>query len=177
MELHFMPATLSQWDELDVQKSSETRPGDLVLSFFADERPLHGAAGLADWRLYGQLSRLILAGRCTGGRGETLMLPAGPRLPFERVFLFGLGKGGNLQDADFSAYAKRMREALHRAGSVAYAVQLPGRATGLIAAKRAVELWTEQAKDDDEKLTILDSKDAYKEMSDLFLVASTETNV
>lgn len=169
MQLHFMPAALSHWDELDVESSSDARVGDLALSFFSNERPLHGAAGLADWRLYGQLSRLIMAGHCAGDPGENLMLPAGPRLPFERIFLFGLGEGNNLRDEDYMEYVEHMRESLRRAGSTAYAVQAPGRATGLIAAKRAVELWLELAKGSSERVTFIDSKDAYKEMSDLLV--------
>ena len=164
-----MPATLSHWDELKAPKSSEGGPGDLVLSFFSDERPLHGAAGLADWRLYGQLSRLITSGHCAGSVGESLMMPAGPRLPFDRIFLFGLGDGGRMKDAEFSSYAKTIRSALRLAGSKNYSVQPPGRATGLIAAKRAAELWLEQADAQAERVTLIDSEGAYKEMGDLLV--------
>ena len=166
-----MPAALSHWDELEVAKSSDPdrQPGDLVLSFFADERPLHGVAGLADWRLYGQITRLITSGHCSGERGESLMMPAGPRLPFSRIFLFGLGSGARMDDATFREHARGMRRALRRAGSRAYAVQPPGRATGLIAAKRAAELWMEQADSEVESVTLLDSAGAYKEMGDLLV--------
>ncbi len=166
-----MPAALSHWDELE---ATEPGPGALVLSFFTDERPLHGAAGLADWRLYGQLSRLILAGRCDGASGESLMMPAGPRLPFERIFLFGLGSGTRLNDEAFSKHASVMRSALRRAGSKNYSVQAPGRATGLIAARRAAELWLEQADDSDERVTLIDSPGGYKEMGDMLLGSSED---
>tara|TARA_R110002073_G_scaffold24260_8_gene82032 strand:- start:445 stop:963 length:519 start_codon:yes stop_codon:yes gene_type:complete len=164
-----MPATLSHWDELETPGPSESGPGDLVLSFFSGERPLHGAAGLADWRLYGQLSRLITAGRCAGGSGESLMMPAGPRLPFERIFLFGLGDGSRLHDDQYSKHVRTMRAALRLAGSKKYSVQPPGRATGLIAAKRAAELWLAQADAQEERVTLIDSEGAYKEMGDLLV--------
>ncbi len=170
MKLRFMPATLSHWDELKAPECSpEVGPGDLVLSFFSNERPLHGAAGLADWRLYGQLSRLITAGHCAGGRGESLMMPAGPRLPFERIFLFGLGDGKRMKDAEYSSYVTTIRAALRLAGSKNYSVQPPGRATGLIAAKRAAELWLEQRDAIEERVTLIDSEGAYKEMGDLLV--------
>ncbi|MCP4449122.1 MAG: hypothetical protein GY811_27880 [Myxococcales bacterium] len=164
-----MPATLSHWDELETTKSSGEGPGDLVLSFFAKERPLLGAAGLVDWRLYGQLSRLIISGHCSGCSGESLMMPAGPRLPFERIFLFGLGQGERMSDSEYAGYARKIRATLRRAGSSRYAVQPPGRATGLIAAKRAAQLWLDLGDSEEEHVTLLDSAGAHKEMGDLLM--------
>ena len=178
MTLHFLPATLSHWDAALAKRSSEasrsdssSSAGDLVLSFFDNERPLCGAAGMADWRLYGQLSRLITRGHCHGRKSESLMMPAGLRLPFERIFLFGLGKGDRMNDAAFSAHASGMRDVLRRAGSTRYSVQPPGRATGLIAARRAAELWMQDV-GAEEMVTLIDTNDAYKEMSDLLVTSS-----
>src|SRR5689334_19641729 len=81
----FLAADLQRWDQLD-----QLAPEALVLPFFADERPLRGAAGLCDWRLCGRLSRL-LGGRVDGRFAETTLYPPGPRLPFARLLLFGLG--------------------------------------------------------------------------------------
>ncbi len=172
MALHFMPATLSHWDALLGKNNSKAPCGDLVLSFFDDERPLHGTAGMADWRLYGQLSRLITRGHCQGAKSESLMMPAGPRLPFERIFLFGLGRGGRMSDTAFSEHASRMCSALERAGSTQYSVQPPGRTTGLIAARRAAELWMREVSSETEKVTLIETGDAHKEMSDLLVIPS-----
>ena len=51
MAISVLPLDLERWDEV---------PRDcLVLSVFKDDRPLRGAAGLADWRMCGRLSRLV----------------------------------------------------------------------------------------------------------------------
>ena len=81
MKLSLLPLDLARWDEA---------PHDaLLLPIFSDERPLRGAAGLADWRLCGRLTRLLKRSRLSGARGETLLLPPGRRLTFARIMLFG----------------------------------------------------------------------------------------
>jgi hypothetical protein len=61
-----------------------------------------------------------------------------------------------------------MRSVLARAGVTRYAVQPPGRATGLIAPRRALELWLEVAAADglDADVTIVESTSGQKEMSE-----------
>jgi hypothetical protein len=56
----FLASDLGKWDSL------EQVPETLVLPFFADERPLRGAAGLCDWRLCGRLSRLLQSSSVAG---------------------------------------------------------------------------------------------------------------
>lgn len=167
MQLRFMPAALRHWDELLTKMPGES----LVLSFFSDERPLRGVAGLVDWRLCGRLSRLIMAGRCSGERGERLIMPAGPRLPFERIFLFGLGSAEGLNDGHVSEHAKWIGEVLRRASVQDYALQVPGRATGLIGARRAAELWRAEATKSSCQVTLIDDEGTQKTMGDI-LVAS-----
>lgn len=62
-----------------------------ILPVFAGERPLPSLAGLVDWRLYGQLSRLLLRGQLTGAPGESWILPSQGLLPFEKILLYGMG--------------------------------------------------------------------------------------
>jgi hypothetical protein len=164
MQLSFLPAELKRW--------TDTGCDALVLTFFHDERPLRGAAGLTDWRLAGRLSRLLKASRLTGKRGDTLMMPAGGRIPFERVFLFGLGRGGNLDEAAFRTHARGISDVLARAGVHHYAVQPPGRATGLIAARKAATLWLDEMDDSTERLLLIDSPGAQREMGDILARAS-----
>jgi len=69
----------------------------LAVPVFSDDRPLRGAAGRADWRLCGRLSRLVAEGRLGGQPGEAVLaatfggllvplvltLGAGPRRAFD----------------------------------------------------------------------------------------------
>ncbi len=163
--MHFAPAELAR---LDTQGGSEA----LVLSFFTDERPLRGVAGLCAWRLAGRLSRLLKAGRMTGRRGEvTLLPPPRRRLPFDRVVLFGLGESDHpapFGEAEYRSAVRAIRAVLERAGVRSYAIQPPGRATGLSAPRRALELWLEVAAQDDipAEVTIVESPSGQKEMTE-----------
>jgi hypothetical protein len=62
-----------------------------VAGFFRDQRPLRGGAGLADWRLCGWLSRLLLASRAIGEPGEAVLVTTHGRLRAPRLLLVGLG--------------------------------------------------------------------------------------
>lgn len=64
----------------------------LVALLFSDQRPLVGAAGLLDWRLNGEVTRMLLAGTLSGRRDERLVLQAGPKLQADWVMLVGAGK-------------------------------------------------------------------------------------
>lgn len=160
MSVQFLGCELAKWEEAG---------GDaLVLTFFRDDRPLRGAAGLADWRLCGRLSRLIKLGRMRGEAGESLLMPCGRRLPFRRILLFGLGANRPFGEEVFRGHVRRIREVMRKAGVQDYAVQPPGRATGLVAARRALEMWIEEMGDaDGEKVAIIDTPAAQKEMSDI----------
>lgn len=84
---------------------------DLLLLVRPEDRPLRGLAGLVDWRLLGELSRLLRRALFEGRAGESLLTVAGRRLPARRIFLYGLGREG-------------MEEALPRA------IAMVGRAGG-----------------------------------------------
>ena len=72
-------------------------PGDTLLVLIPeDERPLRGGAGLLDWRVGGEISRLLLSGFVTGERGEAALLSAGRMLTAERMLLYGVGKADDL---------------------------------------------------------------------------------
>lgn len=161
MGLHVLAADLAKWDEGERDA--------LLLPFFSDERPLRGAAGLCDWRLNGRLSRLLRAKRATGARGETLLLPPGRRLTFKRVMLFGLGESKGYGDDRYRADVRRIREVAEQAGIAEYAIQAPGRASGLIGARRALELWIEEADQDNRTadVTLIDDPAGSKDMAEL----------
>jgi hypothetical protein len=117
MDLSFYPLTMEAVDQADAEA--------LCLFIGADERPLTGLAGLADWRLCGRLSRMIRAGMVTGSGGEALLTPPGTRLSFKKLFVFGLGDARSEDEL-----AGRVSDALRRlsqAGVRDAALQLPAK--------------------------------------------------
>lgn len=145
LQVSFLPAELARWDQLEEAQIPEA----LVLPFFSDERPLRGAAGLVDWRLCGRLSRMLKAGRVRGALGEATLYPPPStptrRVPFPRIVLFGLGALERTQDqAAVDALAERASRALADViaglGLERVAVVPPGRSTGRLGARRALEL-------------------------------------
>lgn len=66
-----------------------------------DERPLSGAAGFLDWRLCGELSRVLRSGFFIGRPGERLLLPSSGRVPARRLFLVGLGPAAKVTPLGF----------------------------------------------------------------------------
>jgi hypothetical protein len=160
--VHVLAADLAKWDEADHDA--------LLLPIFADERPLRGAAGLTDWRLCGRLSRLIKAGRASGAKGESVMLPPGRRLRFQRVLLFGLGESRGYGEDRFRGDVRWIREVADRAGIREYALQAPGRARGLIGARRALELWLEESEEaakEPASVLLIDDPAGQKDMAEL----------
>ena len=118
MDLSFYPLTLEAID----QAAAES----LCLFVAADERPLTGLAGLADWRLSGRLSRLLRSGLLTGDAGEAVLTPPGSRLAFQKLFLFGVGKTGQTEQQLVERVAEALRK-LAQAGVQEAAMQLPAR--------------------------------------------------
>lgn len=159
MPLSLLPLELARWDE--------AARDCLALPVFLDERPLRGAAGLADWRLCGRLSRLLVAERISGGAGETLLFPPGRRLRFRRLVWFGLGESKGYTDERFRADVAWIREVLAKAGVTEWAMQAPGRATGRIGARRAVELLLDDDKLAASAITLLEDPAGQKDVAEL----------
>ena len=159
MALSVLPLDLSRWDE--------TSRDCLVLPVFRDDRPLRGAAGLADWRLCGRLSRLIKANRATADAGETMMLPPGRRLRWKRVMWFGLGDAKGYTDERFRKDVSWIRDVVKGAAVTDWSMQAPGRASGMIGARRAVELMLEDATFTEQNLTLLEDPAGQKDIAEL----------
>ena len=102
---------------------------DALAVFVGPERPLQGLAGFADWRLCGLISRAIRDGSYGPDTGEALLLPSGGRVAVPRIFCFGLPEPAR-DGATFAAQARRLCEAMHKAGSQSWAGALPGVAAG-----------------------------------------------
>jgi hypothetical protein len=157
--LSVLPLDLARWDE--------SARDCLVLPVFKDDRPLRGAAGLADWRLCGRLSRLVKSSRATAEAGEALLLPPGRRLRFSRILWFGLGDARGYTDERFRKDLTWIREVVIGAAVSDWALQAPGRASGLIGARRAVEIMLEDAALVEQPLTLLEDPAGQKDIAEL----------
>jgi hypothetical protein len=73
--------------------SADRMRADVVaVFFFEDDRPLRGPAGLADWRLNGLLTGLLLEGKAAGRPGENILVRSNGKLAAEWVLFAGGGK-------------------------------------------------------------------------------------
>jgi hypothetical protein len=157
--LSVLPLDLARWDET---------PRDcLALPVFRDDRPLRGAAGLVDWRLCGRLSKLVRKQRASADPGETMLLPPGRRLKFKRILWFGLGDAKGYSEDRFRKDLAWISDVMRKAGVTEWAVQLPGRASGLIGARRAVEIILEDPELANQSMTILEDPAGQKDIAEL----------
>ncbi|MDB4954155.1 MAG: putative leucyl aminopeptidase [Myxococcales bacterium] len=159
MALSVLPLDLARWDE--------AAHDCLVLPVFKDDRPLRGAAGLVDWRLCGRLSRLLKANRASAEAGETMMLPAGRRLRFNRIMWFGLGDAKGYSEDRFRKDLGWILGVVTKAGITEWSIQMPGRASGLIGARRAVEIILEDQLLVSQPITILEDPSGQKDIAEL----------
>jgi hypothetical protein len=159
MALSVLPLDLARWDE--AQRDC------LVLPVFKDDRPLRGAAGLADWRMCGRLSRLVKANRASAEAGESILLPPGRRLKFSRILWFGLGDARGYSDDRFLADLAWIVDVVGKANVNDWAMQPPGRASGLIGARRAVELMLELEELRAQSVALLEDPSGQKDIAEL----------
>jgi hypothetical protein len=139
VNVSFLASDLGKWD------AAENVPETLVLPFFADERPLRGAAGLCDWRLCGRLSRLLQSARVAGKWSEVTLYPPGKRLPFQRLLLVGLGAGDRFDEKAAHEASRLIADKMLKLGHPRYALVPPGRSTGRLSARRALEIYLGEA--------------------------------
>lgn len=139
MDLRFTTPSLRKLDLVGTEV--------LVASLSVNERPPHGVAGLVDWRLAGRLSRLQKSGFATGTRGEVLLVPGKPKLPFDKVVLFGIGDYDSFDEAAYRDVVERILDTLTGLRARTAVVELPGRHAGAIAPERAADILLETAGD------------------------------
>lgn len=159
MALSVLPLDLARWDE--------AARDCLVLPVFKDDRPLRGAAGLADWRMCGRLSRLLKGDKATAEQGETMLLPPGRRLRFGRLLWFGLGEVKGYSDERFKTDLAWILSVVTKAGVKDWALQAPGRASGVIGARRAVELMLANEAVLAHSVTLLEDPAGQKDIAEL----------
>jgi hypothetical protein len=131
-ELRFVAPDLRRLDEVEAEV--------VACGVFRDVRPLSGLAGLVDWRLAGRLSRLARASFLVGEIGEALVLPARPRLPFDKVLVFGLGPRQTFGEAAFRTVLSRALDTLSGLQVKTTVIELPGRAADAVSAEHAAEV-------------------------------------
>ncbi len=137
MDLRFSTPELRKLDLLGTE---------IVVSTIAvDERPPHGVTGLLDFRLAGRISRLIQAGFATGKVGEVLLIPGKPKLPFDKILLFGIGKQAEFNDPVFRTVLNKMLRTLEGLRARTAVVELPGRHFDAISPERAADILLESA--------------------------------
>lgn len=125
--------------ELDPGPIERTRADVVVVYYFDSDRPLRGGAGRADWRLCGQLSRLILAGKLSGSPGEAVLVPTDGGLA--APLLIGLGIGPR-NTFDVAACEELGRDAVTRAqrlGARTVALPLPDPHAGDLPLRERIE--------------------------------------
>lgn len=137
MELRFTTPELRQLDLAGTEV--------LVASLASDERPPGGVTGLVDWRLAGRISSLIVSGFATGAVGEVLLLPGKPKLPFDKVVLFGIGPCAEFSERVFRGVVEKILRTLEGLRARTAVVQLPGRHFGGISPDRAADILLESA--------------------------------
>lgn len=113
----------------------------LVLPLLRRDRPLPGAAGLADWRLNGRLSRLVQAGAFRAEEREALLTDSRGRIGAPILFLFGLGESGRLDRHKLEALLGHLAGVVARARWQSAAIEAPARRLGSVDADEALALW------------------------------------
>jgi hypothetical protein len=132
VDFHFVARDLR---ELDL-----ATPELLACCVWSDVRPVRGCAGLLDWRMAGKLSFLSRDSFLAGVKGEVVYVQGRPKLPFEKVLVFGLGPRAAFGDQAFRDAVKHMSRAIEQLHVARAVVELPGRADGAIEPERAAEL-------------------------------------
>ena len=132
MELRFVHPSLTHIDDLD----SEV----LMCGVWSDTRPSHGVAGLCDFRLGGWISSLERRGGITGELGEAVLLPGKPRLPFEKIVLFGAGPRASFEEHVLEMVITHILRTADDLGARAVVLELPGRHDNLIPPDRAADI-------------------------------------
>lgn len=98
----------------------------LALTLFEDERPLRGHAGMVDWRMNGELSRMIVNGSVSGREGEPLLMSTDNRIPSPRILLFGLGDSKLFEPKRFQGLLTAFVRTLSKLNLSRLAVTIPG---------------------------------------------------
>ena len=101
----------------EVTLSADSLPGESVVAlYFSDQKPLEGPAALLDWRLNGQLTRMLLDGEVQGRAGEHVMLQNNGKFKADWILFVGGGKWHGLCQETHAALVRHMLSVACQAG-------------------------------------------------------------
>lgn len=96
---------------------ADSLPGESVVAlYFADQKPLDGPAALLDWRLDGQLTKMLVDGEIKGRAGEHVMLQNNGKLKADWVLFVGGGKWFGLCEETHASLVRHMLSVAQQAG-------------------------------------------------------------
>jgi len=96
---------------------ADSLPGESVVAlYFSDQKPLDGPAALLDWRLDGQLTRMLIDGEVQGRAGEHVMLQNNGKLKADWVLFVGGGKWYGLCEETHASLVRHMLSVARQAG-------------------------------------------------------------
>jgi hypothetical protein len=124
--------------EVSTERLDEARADVVVVAFFESDRPLRGAAGLADWRLCGQLSRLVMSEKLSGRTGEAVLLATGRGWSAPRVLGLGLGTEREFGAVAWESYARDAIGRVLRMRAETVAFPISGSYLGLLGVSERV---------------------------------------
>ena len=88
----------------------------VVALYFTDLKPLDGPAAVLDWRLDGQLTKMLLDGQIHGKAGEHVLLQGNGKVKADWVLFVGGGKWCGLCEETHAALVKHMLTVARKAG-------------------------------------------------------------
>ncbi|MET0286403.1 MAG: M17 family peptidase N-terminal domain-containing protein [Polyangiales bacterium] len=140
----------------------------LIVPVFSDERPLRGAAGLADWRLCGRLSELLVQGQLRGELDDALLMPPpDKRLAAERLLCLGLGARAEVDAGRLRTYLRTLVDRALGMRVRTMAVALPHASLTWLSPEQAIDVLLEEAQPHSERfdeITVLDTPEAQRRM-------------
>jgi hypothetical protein len=77
--------------------------------------------------------------------GEVLLVPGKPKLPFDKILLFGIGKQAEFNDPVFRTVLNKILRTLEGLRARTAVVELPGRHFDAISPERAADILLESA--------------------------------
>lgn len=158
MEVKFVEPKLRQIEQINCEA--------LAIPFFSNERPLHGAFGVVDWRMCGFISRMMIKRHISGEWKESVLIPGRPRIGIEKLFLFGLGRVNEFSETVVEEISAHILHILTQVSVRTSALVLPGRSMNRIEPSKAIEIFLTVASSHHEHdiVFILETPEAQKQM-------------
>lgn len=96
----------------------------IVVPVFSDLIPLKGEAGYLDWRLNGEISRLIKSNKVSGAFEEVTLLYRKHKTACGTALLLGFGKTANLDPLKLATIYSHMAQTIKSMGKDRFALSL-----------------------------------------------------